>query len=85
MEGHCCDYCGGRLSIDHKVSLLELEELSNEALNNYKDTVSWHARMTWDENLEILITENDEYTGIKSQEAMDILTGALTGCFILYI
>ncbi|XP_044020272.1 protein amnionless-like [Aphidius gifuensis] len=78
VEGHCCDYCGSKVLIDHKVSLVELEELSNVALKKYKDTLSWHARMTWDENMEVLIMENDEYTGIKNQEAMNILAEALT-------
>lgn len=70
--------------IDHKVSLAELEELSNVALKKYKDTLSWHARMTWDEKVEVLIMENDEYTGIKNQEAMNILAEALTGCSIVF-
>ncbi|XP_015110891.1 protein amnionless-like [Diachasma alloeum] len=75
VEGHCCSYCGGQLSlsVNHATfPLSKLNEITNEALKSYDD-ISHHVRVTLNENVEVLVTENGVYTGIKSAEAVDTL------------
>ncbi|XP_011298071.1 protein amnionless [Fopius arisanus] len=77
VEGHCCSYCGGRVSlnVDHTTfSLSKLHEITTEALKNYHDILQ-HIRVTLDGNVEVLVTES-VYRGIKSAEAVDTLQRA---------
>ncbi|XP_034937825.1 protein amnionless [Chelonus insularis] len=79
VEGHCCDYCGGRVIVSSKsLSIAALQEIAEEALENFYGSISLHTRASWDgEKSEVLIIENGIYSGIKSQEAVDKLTGVL--------
>ncbi|XP_033216556.1 protein amnionless-like isoform X2 [Belonocnema kinseyi] len=73
VEGHCCDYCGARLSLLKKVYTRSVNRLTNEALSPYDTTISWYVRTTWEGSVEILIAEKGQYSGIRSQEALQNL------------
>ncbi|XP_057336489.1 protein amnionless-like [Microplitis mediator] len=78
LEDHCCDYCGGRVSVSSKkISISKLGEIAQEAFKNNKE-IYWHARLTLNsKEVEILLAERGIYSGIKSQEAIDKLVGLL--------
>ncbi|XP_063978536.1 protein amnionless-like [Diachasmimorpha longicaudata] len=81
VEGHCCAYCGGQLflSVNHATfPLSKLNEITNEALSSYGD-ISHHVRVTLNGNVQVLVTENGVYTGIKSAEAVETLHSVFSG------
>ena len=79
MEGHCCDYCGARLSLSKNVYTPSVKRITNEALSSYETTISWYVRTTWEGGIEILIAEKGQYSGITSQEALQKLDSYLKG------
>ncbi|KAK0089517.1 hypothetical protein PV325_006850 [Microctonus aethiopoides] len=87
IEGHCCDFCGGRISVSaDSASVSMLTQLTNEALENYHKSISWHVRASWHgRDYQVLFAENEIYSGIKSQEAMDKLTEFLIAKGIVVI
>ncbi|XP_051155564.1 protein amnionless [Leptopilina boulardi] len=86
VEGHCCHYCGARLSFSSIVYTRLLSRLTNEALKSYHASISWYMRTTWEGGLEILIAEKGQYTGVSSLEALRTLKHYLIeeGVQILY-
>ncbi|CAD6208060.1 GSCOCG00010334001-RA-CDS [Cotesia congregata] len=74
IQDHCCDYCGGRVSVPSEtITVSKLGEIAEEEFKNNKE-IYWHARFAPDRpELEILIAERGIYSGIKSQEAIDKL------------
>lgn len=64
-----------------KASLWKVTSQVESALASYHNVITWHARRTWDGKIEVLIAENGAYTGIASQEAVDVLSHSLTGSF----
>ncbi|XP_024871634.1 protein amnionless-like [Temnothorax curvispinosus] len=73
VEGHCCPYCGGRVSISEQISLATVQFLADEALEGYTEKVAWHTRRTWKGGVEILVKEKEDYSGNTIQEAVENL------------
>lgn len=74
MEGHCCPYCGGRVSTTlENVSLAMAQTAADEALEGYSDKVAWHTRRSWNGGVEVLVKEKGGYSGITIQEAVETL------------
>ncbi|KAG5311069.1 AMNLS protein, partial [Acromyrmex insinuator] len=73
VEGHCCPYCGGRVSISQQISLTTIQTVADEALEGYTEKVAWHTRCTWNGGVEILIKEKEDYSGITIEEAVENL------------
>ncbi|KZC07963.1 Protein amnionless [Dufourea novaeangliae] len=71
VEGHCCRYCGGRLSLSSKASLSMVRAAASEALEGYAERVAWHVRRCWDGTAEVLIKEKGDYSGIDILEAVE--------------
>lgn len=84
VEGHCCDYCGARLSLSKKVYTRSVNRLTNEALSHYNTTISWYVRTTWEGGVEILVAEKGQYSGTRSQEALQKLESYLKGTMEIY-
>lgn len=53
--------------------------MTNEALQSYGNAISHHARVTSDENIEVLVAENGVYSGLTSEEAVDTLCTFFAG------
>ncbi|XP_076624350.1 protein amnionless [Colletes latitarsis] len=64
VEGHCCRYCGGRLSLSKTAYLSVVREAVISALEGYTERIAWHVRRTWNGAAEILIKEKGEYSGL---------------------
>ncbi|CAK9801177.1 Protein amnionless [Anthophora quadrimaculata] len=77
VEGHCCRYCGGRVSLTNKVSLTIVRAAADEALERYEKRLAWHVRRTWNGAAEILIKEKGDYSGIDMVEAVEDLKRVL--------
>ncbi|XP_011872566.1 PREDICTED: uncharacterized protein LOC105564646 [Vollenhovia emeryi] len=73
VEGHCCSYCGGRVSIPMEISLATVQTVADEALEGYTEKIAWHARRTWKGGVEVLIKEKGDYSGITVEEAVENL------------
>ncbi|XP_011161778.1 protein amnionless-like [Solenopsis invicta] len=73
VEGHCCPYCGGRISTSEKISLVTIRTAADEALEGYKGKVEWHTRHTWNGGVEVLVKEKGDYSGVTIQEAVENL------------
>jgi len=73
VEGHCCPYCGGRVSILQKISLVTVQTVADEVLDGYTEKIAWHTRHTWEGGIEVLIKEKGDYSGITIQKAVDNL------------
>lgn len=71
VEGHCCRYCGGRLSLTSKASLSIVRAAASEALEGYTERIAWHVRRGGDETVEVLIKEKGDYAGIDILEAVE--------------
>ena len=71
VEGHCCQYCGGRLSLSSEASLPMVRAAAGEALEGYADRIAWHVRRKWDGSAEVLIKEKGDYAGIDILEAVE--------------
>ncbi|KAF3426788.1 hypothetical protein E2986_11434 [Frieseomelitta varia] len=91
VEGHCCRYCGGRVSLTKRASLSMVRAAMDEALEEYAEKLAWHVRRTWNGLVEVLIKKRDDYSEIDILEAtedakkallsmkMEILTTEVTG------
>jgi len=73
VEGHCCPYCGGRVSISNQISLATVQTVADEALEGYTEKIAWHTRRTWKGGVEVLVKEKGDYSGITIQEAVENL------------
>lgn len=73
VEGHCCLYCGGRMTLSKDISLALTRSLVDEVLEQRSTTVAWYVRRAWKGNIEVLIKEKDDYTGIKTLVALEDL------------
>jgi len=74
VEGHCCPYCGGRVSISRKViSLAIVQATADETLERLAERLAWHVRRTWDGGVEVLVREKGDYSGITVDEAVENL------------
>ncbi|XP_012279780.1 protein amnionless [Orussus abietinus] len=82
VEGHCCDFCGGRVRLSRTTPLSTIESKVSDILKTYDNVLSWHIRNTKDGNPEVLIAEKDGYSGMASYEAVEALKKALTGNYI---
>lgn len=85
VEGHCCPYCGGRVSTSKskQISLVTVQTAADEALEGYTDKIAWHTRRSWDGGVEILVKEKGDYSGITIQEAVDNLREMLQSQYAL--
>ncbi|XP_012241714.1 protein amnionless-like [Bombus impatiens] len=77
VEGHCCRYCGGRLSLTNKVPLSMVQVLTDEALERYAEKLAWHVRPTWNGAIEVLIKKKLDYSEIDILEATEDAKRAL--------
>jgi len=78
VEGHCCSYCGGRVSISRKaVSLAIVQATADEALERHAKRLAWHVRHTWDGGVEVLVKEKGDYSGMIVDEAVENLKETL--------
>nr|XP_033329666.1 uncharacterized protein LOC117222195 [Megalopta genalis] len=77
VEGHCCLYCGGRLSLSEKASLPLVRAAASEILEGYSKRVAWHVRRSWAGGIEVLIKETGDYSGIDTLEAVDNMKNGL--------
>ncbi|XP_020279310.1 protein amnionless-like [Pseudomyrmex gracilis] len=73
VEGHCCPYCGGRVSTSETISLAIVQAAADEALEGYSDKIGWHARRSWNGDVEVLVKEKGSYSGITIEEAVETL------------
>ncbi|XP_017798887.1 PREDICTED: protein amnionless-like [Habropoda laboriosa] len=78
VEGHCCHYCGARLSLTNKASLSIVRAAADETLEGYGKRFAWHVRRTWSGAAEVLIKEKGAYSGIDMLKIVDDLKRALT-------
>ncbi|XP_078033099.1 protein amnionless [Augochlora pura] len=83
VEGHCCRYCGGRLSLSEKASLPLVRAAASEALEGYSKRVAWHARRSSDGGIEVLIKEKGDYSGIDTLEAVDYVKNSFLSMNII--
>ncbi|XP_046820768.1 protein amnionless [Vespa crabro] len=73
IEGHCCLYCGGRIIIPKGASLAMIRSLADEVLEQRATNLAWYVRRTWTDNIEILLKEKSEYTGVDTLIALEDL------------
>ncbi|XP_072747689.1 protein amnionless isoform X2 [Anoplolepis gracilipes] len=73
VEGHCCPYCGGRVSTTDQISLAMVQTAADEALDGYTEKIAWHTRRSWNGGVEVLVKEKGDYSGIVIQEAVENL------------
>lgn len=73
VEGHCCLYCGGRLTLSKGTSLAMIRSLVEEVLEQRSATLAWHVRRAWQGNIEVLLKEKTDYTGVETAKALDDL------------
>ncbi|XP_011638792.1 uncharacterized protein LOC105428278 [Pogonomyrmex barbatus] len=84
VEGHCCPYCGGRVSTQQQIaSLATVQTVADEALEGYAERVAWHIRRTWKRGFEVLVKEKGDYSGITTQEAVENLRKMLENAGII--
>lgn len=83
VEGHCCPYCGGRVSTSKQISLVTVQTAADEALEGYTDKIAWHTRRSWNGGVEVLVKEKGDYSGITIQEAVDNLRAMLQSQYAL--
>ncbi|EFN80333.1 Amnionless protein [Harpegnathos saltator] len=78
VEGHCCPYCGGRVSMSKKtISLAIVQTTADEALERYAAQIAWHVRRTWSKGVEVLVKAKGDYSAIAIQEAVENLQDLL--------
>ncbi|XP_046748492.1 uncharacterized protein LOC124412560 [Diprion similis] len=78
IEGHCCDFCGGRVQVTDRTSLNLLKKMADRALSGYGSSLSWYSRLTWDSRGEILIAGKDgKYLFNQIDDAMVVLVNVL--------
>ncbi|XP_032677849.1 protein amnionless-like [Odontomachus brunneus] len=74
VEGHCCPYCGGRVSMSKKTtSLTVVQTTADEVLEGYAAQIAWHVRRTSDGGVEVLVKTKGDYSGIVIEEAVENL------------
>ncbi|XP_034188150.2 uncharacterized protein LOC117607949 [Osmia lignaria lignaria] len=71
VEGHCCRYCGGRLSLTKEASLPVVRTAAEEAFESYTKRLAWHVRRTWKGTVEVLIKGKTDYSAIDILEAVE--------------
>lgn len=71
VEGHCCRYCGGRLSLTEKTSLSLVQAAADEALEGRAEKLVWHVRRTWNGDVEVLIKKKGDYSEIDILEGLE--------------
>ncbi|XP_076293935.1 protein amnionless [Lasioglossum baleicum] len=71
IEGHCCRYCGGRLSLSGETSLPLVRAAASEALEEYSEKVAWHIRRGSDGAIDVLIKEKGDYFRIDTLVAVN--------------
>ncbi|KAK2585029.1 hypothetical protein KPH14_008553 [Odynerus spinipes] len=73
VEGHCCLYCGGRLTLPKGTSLAMIRSLVDEVFEQRSATLAWYVRRAWKGNIEVLLKEKADYTGVETLEALEDL------------
>lgn len=81
MEGHCCRYCGGRLSLTDKTSLSLVQAAADEALERRAEKLVWHVRRTWNGGVEVLIKKKGDYSEIDILEGLEDVKRTLSSKF----
>lgn len=81
MEGHCCRYCGGRLSLTEKTSLSLVQTAADEALEGRAEKLVWHVRRTWNGGVEVLIKKKGDYSEIDILEGLEDVKRTLSSKF----
>ncbi|XP_058798792.1 protein amnionless [Phymastichus coffea] len=77
VEGHCCYYCGGRITLSAKALLSAARKITDRVLSSFSTSVYWHTRITSTGHKEILVTERNRYAGVDVILALDELKTAL--------
>ncbi|XP_076761415.1 protein amnionless [Xylocopa sonorina] len=78
VEGHCCYYCGGRVSLTNKASLPMVRAAADEALEGYGEKLAWHVRRSSNGPVEVLIKEKGDYSGIDIMKAAENVKRTMT-------
>lgn len=81
VEGHCCRYCGGRLSLTDKTSLSLVQAAADEALEERAEKLVWHVRRTWSGGVEVLIKKKGDYSEIDILEGLEDVKRTLSSKF----
>lgn len=81
VEGHCCRYCGGRLSLTDKTSLSLVQAAADEALEGRAEKLVWHVRRTWSGAVEVLIKKKGDYSEIDILEGLQDVKRTLSSKF----
>ncbi|XP_015605571.1 protein amnionless-like [Cephus cinctus] len=77
VEGHCCLYCGARVSLSPTVSLGTVEDAVRETVGQSGMQVAWYVRKRWNDEREILLVETGVYDGLTSAKAADMLAARI--------
>ncbi|XP_017893152.1 uncharacterized protein LOC108632836 [Ceratina calcarata] len=71
VEGHCCRYCGGRVSLTSEALVPVVRAAVDEALERHAEKLAWHVRYTWKVGVEILIKEKGDYSEVDIIKATE--------------
>ncbi|XP_017756763.1 PREDICTED: uncharacterized protein LOC108548368 [Eufriesea mexicana] len=69
VEGHCCQYCGARVSLTDKAPMLMVDVATDVALTEYAGKLAWHVRRTWNGAVEVLLKTKGGYSEIDVLKA----------------
>lgn len=75
VEGHCCRYCGGRISLRSDASLLAVQTIVDDALEASKFDA--YVRRTSNGAVEVLLREKGDYSGIDTAETVESVKSVL--------
>lgn len=59
------------------ISLAAVQAAADEALERYAEKLAWYVRRTWNDGVEVLVKEKDDYSGITMDEAVENLKETL--------